>query len=57
MPRGYVTTRLGQVHCLRAGKGAPRLSPGASGRFARRDERLALRLAALTPRRMGAGQA
>jgi pimeloyl-ACP methyl ester carboxylesterase len=35
MPRGYVTTRLGQVHYARDGHGSPLLLLGASGRSAR----------------------
>lgn len=35
MPRGYVTTHLGQMHYARDGKGRPLLLLGASGRSAR----------------------
>lgn len=35
MPRGYATTRLGQIHYHREGQGLPLLLLGASGRSAR----------------------
>jgi pimeloyl-ACP methyl ester carboxylesterase len=45
MPRGYVTTRLGQIHVARQGTGRPLLLLGASGRSARMFAPLSDRLA------------